>query len=530
MTKGRANYTGKENDYPSSYNLLSTTNVKGQIKYANSQFCEVAGFSLSELEGKPHNIVRHPTMPKAAFKNLWDYIEAGKPWMGMVKNRCKNGDHYWVNAFVTPIKDASGKTVEYQSVRTKPSREVVNRAESIYADLNNGVSPNKFTRASWSLSAQMMTIIAAFYILSVLISSLSTSPWTFVAETVLAVAVLFITYSRLAPVRSLSEKAKKVYDNPLMQKVYLNKVNDVASIELALLARESELRAVLGRVKDASATVSEYATKTMQECNTSSDILNRQQAQTGSLATAINQMSVSIGEIASNTNNAAQQSEAALESVVKGNKAVDDNMENNYALSEELSRTQKDIEDLNAQTVNIEGVVDVIRGISEQTNLLALNAAIEAARAGEQGRGFAVVADEVRALAQRTQDSTAEINGIIADLRQRAERAVTAIQSGVERSSECVLKAEGTKVSLETINTIVNEISGLNYQIATSTEEMSSVSNELNANAVTISGLADESMESARKTHETMKNTEKALENQEVLVEQFIRKLNSANR
>ncbi|MCG9759664.1 methyl-accepting chemotaxis protein [Pseudoalteromonas sp. Isolate6] len=529
MAKGRADHTGKEYDYPSSYNLLSTTNVKGQIKYANSQFCEVAGFSLSELEGKPHNIVRHPTMPKAAFKNLWDYIEAGKPWMGMVKNRCKNGDQYWVNAFVTPIKDAAGKTVEYQSVRTKPSREVVNRAEEIYTDLNNGVSPSKFTRASWSLSAQMMAIILVFYALTMLISTLS-PPWNYLAETLLTLVVLFTTYSRLAPVRSLSEKAKKVYNNPLMQKVYLNKVNDVASIELALLARESELRAVLGRVKDASATVSEYATKTMQECKTSSDILNRQQAQTGSLATAINQMSVSIGEIASNTNNAAQQSEAALESVVKGNKAVDDNMENNYALSEELSRTQKDIEDLNTQTVNIEGVVDVIRGISEQTNLLALNAAIEAARAGEQGRGFAVVADEVRALAQRTQDSTAEINSIIADLRQRAERAVSAIQSGVERSSECVVKAEGTKASLETINTIVNEISGLNYQIATSAEEMSSVSNELNANAVTISGLADESMKSARKTHETMRNTEQALENQEVLVEQFIRKLNSAHR
>ncbi|GEK10890.1 methyl-accepting chemotaxis protein [Pseudoalteromonas peptidolytica] len=527
MSKGRADYTGKERDYPSSYNLLSTTNVKGQIKYANAQFCEVAGFSLDELKGKPHNLVRHPTMPKVAFKNLWDYIEAGKPWMGMVKNRCKNGDHYWVNAFVTPIKDKSGNTVEYQSVRTKPNKEVVNRAERIYSDLHGGAPLSKFTRASWSLSAQMMAIIIIFYVLTMVISSFAT-PWNYIAETILTCIVLFITYSRLAPVRELSKKAKKVHDNPLMQKVYLNKVNDVAAIELALIARESELRAVLGRVKDASSTVSEYATKTMQECKSSADILNQQQAQTGSLATAINQMSVSISDIASNTNNAAKQSEAALESVVSGHKAVDDNMQNNYSLSEELSQTQKDIEDLNAQSVNIEGVVDVIRGISEQTNLLALNAAIEAARAGEQGRGFAVVADEVRALAQRTQDSTTEINGIIADLRLRAERAVAAIQSGVARSSECVSKAEGTKSSLETINTIVNEISSLNYQIATSTEEMSSVSNELNVNAVTISGLADESMQSARKTHETMKNTEQALDNQEALVDQFIRKLNSS--
>ncbi|WP_240701049.1 PAS domain-containing protein [Pseudoalteromonas phenolica] len=105
MTKGRNQVTNREYDYPNHYNLLSTTNTKGQIKYANKQLCEVAGFELHELENKPHNIVRHPSMPKAAFKNLWDYIGSGQSWIRMVKNRCKNGDHYWVNAFVTPIKD-----------------------------------------------------------------------------------------------------------------------------------------------------------------------------------------------------------------------------------------------------------------------------------------------------------------------------------------------------------------------------------------------------------------------------------------
>lgn len=166
---------------------------------------------------------------------------------------------------------------------------------------------------------------------------------------------------------------------------------------------------------------------TVNECNHSAELLNSQQAQTDALATAINEMTATISEVASNTNNAAERSEAALESVKIGNEAVNENMQNNYALAEELSQTQTDIEELNAQTVNIGSVVDVIRGISEQTNLLALNAAFEAARAGEQGRGFAVVADEVRALAQRTQESTKEIDTIIANLRGRAEQAVQAI-------------------------------------------------------------------------------------------------------
>ncbi|KZN63141.1 methyl-accepting chemotaxis protein [Pseudoalteromonas luteoviolacea] len=523
MAKGRSNFTNREYDYPSSYNLLSTTNTKGQIKYANPQFCEVAGFELHELEGKPHNIVRHPTMPKAAFQNLWNYIESGKPWMGMVKNRCKNGDHYWVNAYVTPITNGSGQTVEYQSVRTKPDRKVINRAEKIYQKLNDGASVESFTRASMSLPTQMMLIIGVFYILSMVLTSLP-SPWSYILKTVLVVVTLISTYQRLSPVRELSKKARKVYDNPLMQKIYIDKVNDIAAIELALLARESELRAVLGRVKDASDTVRGHAKETVDECDKSAQLLNNQQAQTGSLATAINQMTATIQEIASNTNNAAQQSEAALKSVKEGSTAVNDNMETNYTLSEELTKTQSDIEDLNAQTVNIGGVVDVIRGISEQTNLLALNAAIEAARAGEQGRGFAVVADEVRALAQRTQDSTKEIDDIVANLRQRAERAVQAIQNGVEKSSQCVEKAEGTKASLDSINAIVNDISSLNYQIATSTEEMSGVSNELNNNAVTISQLATDSLESSDNSLATMANTQKALADQKSLVDQFIAK------
>jgi methyl-accepting chemotaxis protein len=523
MATGRFDYTNREYDYPNHYNLLSTTNTNGQIKYANKQFCEVAGFDLPELKGKPHNIVRHPTMPKAAFSNMWDYIGSGKPWMGMVKNRCKNGDHYWVNAYVTPIADKTGNIVEYQSVRTKPERHVVSRAEEIYQQLNDGASPESLFRESWSLSTQIISVIIGFYLMTIFATTLG-APWCYIIEAFLLIGIVFVTYSRLAPIRKLSEKAKKAYDSPMMQKIYLGEVNDMAAIELALLARESELRAVLGRVKDSSSTVTEHAEETVAECSHSASLLNSQQAQTGSLAAAINQMTTTIAEIASNTTNAASQSESALDSVKAGSVAVNENMENNYALSKELTNTQKDIEDLNAQIVNIGGVVDVIRAISEQTNLLALNAAIEAARAGEQGRGFAVVADEVRALAQRTQESTKEIDSIIADLRQRAERAVGAIQNGVDKSGECVIKAEGTKSSLESINNLVNGISSLNYQIATSTEEMSGVSNELNNNAVNISQLANDSLESSDKSLKTISNTQASLLDQENLVDQFMAK------
>ncbi len=121
--------------------LLSTTDLSSHIKYANHYFCKIAGYELDEMLGKPHNMVRHPDMPKAAFENLWQFIQSGESWMGPVKNRCKNGDYYWVNAFVTPIKDEHGKVHEYQSVRTCPDRQVTKRAEHLYPQLSAGKTP-----------------------------------------------------------------------------------------------------------------------------------------------------------------------------------------------------------------------------------------------------------------------------------------------------------------------------------------------------------------------------------------------------
>ncbi|EKO3941859.1 methyl-accepting chemotaxis protein [Vibrio fluvialis] len=118
-------------DYPENISFISTTQPSSHITYANEAFCDVAEYELDEMLAQPHNMVRHPEMPKAAFEQLWQYLNQGKSWMGIVKNRCKGPRHYWVSAFVTPIKDAQGNIVEHQSVRSKPSKEQVARAEAV---------------------------------------------------------------------------------------------------------------------------------------------------------------------------------------------------------------------------------------------------------------------------------------------------------------------------------------------------------------------------------------------------------------
>ncbi|EMP54449.1 methyl-accepting chemotaxis sensory transducer with Pas/Pac sensor [Marinobacter santoriniensis NKSG1] len=122
--------TQTERTFPEHQKLISSTDLKGRIRHCNDAFVDVSGFSREELIGKAHNIVRHPDMPPEAYENMWGHLKAGKPWMGMVKNRCKNGDFYWVSAYVTPVTE-NGKVVGYESVRTCPDRTDVNRAKMI---------------------------------------------------------------------------------------------------------------------------------------------------------------------------------------------------------------------------------------------------------------------------------------------------------------------------------------------------------------------------------------------------------------
>ena len=136
--------TDNERRYPEDTRLISLTDRKGAVTHANDAFVDVSGFSREELHGRNHNIVRHPDMPPAAFANLWDYLKRGQAWMGLVKNRCKNGDYYWVNAYVAPVFE-NGEVVGYQSVRVQPQAEHVARATRVYRRLSDGKRPGWFS-------------------------------------------------------------------------------------------------------------------------------------------------------------------------------------------------------------------------------------------------------------------------------------------------------------------------------------------------------------------------------------------------
>ncbi|THB70290.1 MAG: methyl-accepting chemotaxis protein [Gammaproteobacteria bacterium] len=216
-----------------------------------------------------------------------------------------------------------------------------------------------------------------------------------------------------------------------------------------------------------------------------------QKAEVDKVATAMTEMSATVHEVARNATEAAEAAQRADEETSKGKMVVSQAIEAIDLLASEVNDAAQVIHRLEQDSDEIGAVLDVIRGIAEQTNLLALNAAIEAARAGEQGRGFAVVADEVRTLAQRTQQSTQEIQNMIERLQSGAQDAVKAMEQGRSRAQVGVEQAAEAGTSLETIAQAVGTISDMNTQIATAAEEQSVVAEEINLNIVSISDMAD---------------------------------------
>ena len=297
--------TGRNLELPKDANILSTTSPQSHITYVNPDFIKISGFTEEELLGQPHNIVRHPDMPPAAFEHMWSTLKSGRSWMGLVKNRCKNGDHYWVSAYVTPIAK-NGSIVEYQSVRTKPEPEQVLAAEKLYAQLRSGKAARPKLAASFSVKILLLiwgsiisSAMAAGMLTDTSISSLLLA--TLMSGSLSSVSVLAI----LSPLGRLVERARNISNNPLSQSLYTGRTDEFGQIEFALRMMQAETGAIVGRIGDASNRLSEHTRGLLKDIESSNVLTVEQQAETDQIATAVNQMVASIQEVASNAQHAA---------------------------------------------------------------------------------------------------------------------------------------------------------------------------------------------------------------------------------
>jgi aerotaxis receptor len=493
---------------PEGVTLVSTTDLQSRITYCNPAFVAVSGFERDELLGQPHNLVRHPDMPAEAFRDMWTTLASGSPWSALVKNRRKNGDHYWVVANATPMVE-NGQAVGYMSVRTRPTREQVQQAEALYARMRAERDSGRITLAlqrgrvvrtgvlgrlqdmARPTLGKRMALSSVGLATAGLVAGELAAPFGVEAHlgagafllVVAAAAALLMRRQVLRPLNQAVAFANRMAAGDLSARFQGQASGEFGELSKALNQLNVNLQAV---VSDVRHEVEGVQVASRQIAAGNQDLSSRTESQ----ASSLEQTAASVEELSSTVQ---QSANASREASVLSQRSASVAREGNDA----MSRVIHTMDDISRSSNRIGEIIGVIDGIAFQTNILALNAAVEAARAGEQGRGFAVVAGEVRNLAQRTLTASREIKALIdestdkvvtgSQLVHSTGKTMADVVQSVEQVSGLIADITGATqeqaLGLSQINQAVGQLDAVTQQNSAMVEELAAAASSLQAQA-----------------------------------------------
>lgn len=509
--------TQSEYSFNDSESLYSRTTLKGVILEVNDNFEAASGFTREELIGQAHNIVRHPDVPQAAFADLWVDLKQGRVWRSTLKNWRKDGGFYWVDANVSPVRNKNREIVGFQSVRLKPSRAEIEAAQQAFARINSGDTSyyikhgRVFKKAPFSVFINSNRVQAT--LISLLVAgSQAVQLMGYSAPVVSVLALLGIPalvgwafYRKNKVTQSMSDWIGQVL---AASDLALAKPKPVeADLHTKVLSHRivdfvCAMRATIKGTEDIAKRAAQYAEEAHKAAK---EVLKASQAQhdaSAASATAIEEMSNTISEVYGQTQHAKDIVISANQGSVRARGEVESAKDKIHSLVDSIQLTAEQIEILGKRSESIEQIVSFIKSIAEQTNLLALNAAIEAARAGEHGRGFAVVADEVRSLAERTAKATGEITEMISAIRNDASNSVEAMSASKEQAFTSMNEVNQIAQTLSEISQGMNEAMQMVENINHAAEEQKTVIDLLAKDIAHISSMAEDNLERSKKAQD----------------------------
>ncbi|MCL1119747.1 methyl-accepting chemotaxis protein [Shewanella seohaensis] len=435
-------------------------------------------FFIYDSQGK--NLF-HAVMPNLEGQNKIDMTDprGTKIIVGLL-NAAKNGDGNFSFYFQKPNTNEQIEKIGYSMMI--PGTDWMLGTGAYIDDIDAVVEDYRTT-----VTEQMIDKSYAILLIALLLAAITA-------------AVILVTAQRMVtPIKNMADNLNDIAkgEGDLTKRLAVKGDDEIAQLGRSFNLFVDKLQTIIGDVADATAKVKTAANAIHDQTKVMSRQLISHNNETDQVVTAITEMSATASEVAQNTTQVAEATHAATGDVANAQRCVDASLEEISALMAQINNAASNIQSLSEQSKKINSVLSVIGGIAEQTNLLALNAAIEAARAGEQGRGFAVVADEVRNLASRTQSSTLEINEMLSELHKLVSLAVKTMEESQQSCIRSVDSSRAISESLGSVTSAVTAINDMSTQIATAATEQSSVTEEINRNVFAIQEIVNELLHSS---------------------------------